>query len=253
MSNRNIALALLAHPDDAEILCAGTLIRLRKLGWEIHIATTANGDCGSTPLAADEIARIRRAEATRAAESIGGTYHCIGVRDAHVVYDPPTIDKVIALFRRVMPTLVFTHALRDYMMDHEMTAMLARCASHIFGAPNASSEPLGNGAHTAAIPHLYYCDPLEGIDPLGNAVAPTTLIDIRQELEAKAGALACHASQREWLRAHQGMDEYIDAMRRHAALRGALIGSPAAEGFVQHLGAAYPRNDLLTELLAKES
>jgi LmbE family N-acetylglucosaminyl deacetylase len=253
MGNRNIALALLAHPDDAEILCAGTLIRLRKLGWEIHIATTANGDCGSTTLPADEIARIRRIEAARAAESIGGTYHGIGLRDVHVTYDSPTIDKVIALFRRVMPTLVFTHALRDYMMDHEMTALLARCASHIFGAPNASNEPLAGGAHTAAIPHLYYCDPLEGIDPLGNPVAPTTIIDIRQELEAKADALACHATQREWLRSHQGMDEYIDAMRRHAAMRGTLISSSAAEGFVQHRGAAYPKNDLLTELLAKEN
>jgi hypothetical protein len=33
-----VALALLAHPDDAEILCAGTLIRLADAGWQIHIA-----------------------------------------------------------------------------------------------------------------------------------------------------------------------------------------------------------------------
>ena len=40
-------LAVMAHPDDAEILCAGTLIRLAELGWEIHIATAASGDCGT--------------------------------------------------------------------------------------------------------------------------------------------------------------------------------------------------------------
>jgi gamma-butyrobetaine dioxygenase len=38
-------------------------------------------------------------------------------------------DNVRALFRRLAPTLVFTHALKDYMMDHEITALLARAAS----------------------------------------------------------------------------------------------------------------------------
>jgi len=41
-------LAVMAHPDDAEMLCAGTLIRLHEAGWEVHIATAAAGDCGTT-------------------------------------------------------------------------------------------------------------------------------------------------------------------------------------------------------------
>jgi len=44
---RRVALTLLAHPDDAEILCGGTLIRLREIGYEVHIATMTPGDCGS--------------------------------------------------------------------------------------------------------------------------------------------------------------------------------------------------------------
>jgi diadenosine tetraphosphatase ApaH/serine/threonine PP2A family protein phosphatase len=65
--------------------------------------------------------------------------------------------------------------------------------------------------------------------------------------------LACHASQREWLRAHHGMDEYLDATRRHAEARGELIGAAAAEGFVQHRGHAYPHDDLLLELFGKKA
>ena len=53
-----------------------------------------------------------------------------------------------------------------------------------------------------------------------------------------------------WLREHHGIDEYIDAVRRIAAERGKLIKSDAAEGFVQHLGHAYPQNDLLKEMFA---
>ena len=67
------------------------------------------------------------------------------------------------------------------------------------------------------MPHLYYVDTPEGIDPLGNPIVPTTLIDISAQLEKKTEMLAAHASQREWLRAHHGTDEYIDSMRR---LRG---------------------------------
>ena len=42
-----VALSFLAHPDDAEFLCAGTLIRLAEAGWEVHIATATPGDCGT--------------------------------------------------------------------------------------------------------------------------------------------------------------------------------------------------------------
>ena len=239
----------MAHPDDAEFLCAGALIRLHQLGWQIHIATLTAGDCGTTTMSAEQIMQIRRAEGAAAAKIIGGTYHCLEEPDGHIVYDKPTISKVISLFRQIVPTLVFTHAPRDYMIDHEITSQLARCASHIFGAPNASSTPLAGGNKTANIPHLYYCDPIEGIDPFGNPVAPTTLIDISAVLNQKSEALAAHASQREWLRAHQGMDEYLDSMRRHATARGKLIGTPAAEGFIQHRSHGYPKNDLLGEVL----
>ena len=44
----NVVLSVLAHPDDAEFLCAGTLIRLVvEHGWRAHIASMTAGDCGS--------------------------------------------------------------------------------------------------------------------------------------------------------------------------------------------------------------
>jgi LmbE family N-acetylglucosaminyl deacetylase len=59
---RRVALSLLAHPDDAEILCGGALIRLRQeCGYEIHIATLTAGDCGTVDRTPWEIAAIRTA------------------------------------------------------------------------------------------------------------------------------------------------------------------------------------------------
>jgi LmbE family N-acetylglucosaminyl deacetylase len=239
-------LSLLAHPDDAEILCAGTLAWLAALGWEVHIATATPGDCGTMTASRWEISAIRVAEAKRAAALIGATYHCLDERDGLVVYDKATVQKAVDLFRRVSPSLVFTHAQDDYMMDHVEVSKLARAGSFLFGAPNISAFPLKAGA---AIPHLYYCDPIEGIDSLGRAVSPTSLVDVSSVHAKKLEMLACHASQREWLRAHHGMDEYLEAVRRHDALRGKIIGCEFAEGFVQHRGHAYPHNDLLKELL----
>jgi LmbE family N-acetylglucosaminyl deacetylase len=244
-----VALSLLAHPDDAEILCAGSLIRLRQQhGYEIHIATATAGDCGTVDRTPDEIMAIRTGEARAAADLIGATYHCLGERDGLVVYDQPTIRKAIDLFRTIAPTLVFTHAPHDYMLDHEQISLLARAASFIASAPNASQLPLQPGH---AIPYLYYCDPIEGIDPLGNRVQPTAFVPLSAEVHAlKLQMLACHASQREWLRAHHGMDEYIEAVCRHDRSRAAELHDSCefAESFVQHRGHAYPHDNLLSTL-----
>jgi LmbE family N-acetylglucosaminyl deacetylase len=241
-------LSMLAHPDDAEILCCGTLIRLADAGWEVHIATCTAGDCGTMDRNRWEISSIRSREAAAAAKMIGATYHCLGEGDGLVVYDKPTIQKTVDLFRQLAPSLVFTHSWRDYMLDHEQTSLLARAASFIYGAPNISNLPRHPQSQ---VPYLYYCDPIGGTDPLGNSVAATTLIDISGQMETKAAMLACHASQREWLRAHHGMDEYIESMKRAAAARGRELGTSYAEGFVQHRGHPYPQEDLLSRLFGK--
>ncbi len=244
---RQVALTFLAHPDDAEILCAGTLILLRDAGWEIHIATATPGDCGTMERNRWDISSVRTQEATRAAAMIGATYHCIDERDGLVVYDKPSIQETVDLFRRIAPSLVLAHAPRDYMLDHEQASMLARGASFMYGAPNISTHPRHPESQ---VPYLYYCDPIEGTDPLGNPVTPTTLIDVSKQIETKSQMLAAHASQREWLRAHHGMDEYIESMKRHGQTRGKALGVAYAEGFVQHRGHPYPHDDLLAKLFA---
>jgi LmbE family N-acetylglucosaminyl deacetylase len=242
-----VALAFLAHPDDAEILCAGTLIRLRQLGWDVHIATCTPGDLGTVSRDSWAISALRTQEAKAAAEKIGAYYHCLDERDGYVIYDRLTLKKAYDLFRRLAPSLVFTHATHDYMVDHEQASLIARSASFVYSAPNASAFPVMPGSQ---IPYLYYCDPLEGIDPLGQPVTPTTLVDISSVIEQKAAMLACHASQREWLAAHHGMDEYIESMKRLGKMRGHAMGVAYAEGFVQHRGHAYPGDDMLRKVFA---
>ena len=80
-------LAIHAHPDDIEIQCAGTLVRLKQLGCEIVMATMTAGDGGSAVLGPDEIAAVRRKEAKAAADLLGAEYLCLEFKDLQICHD----------------------------------------------------------------------------------------------------------------------------------------------------------------------
>lgn len=243
-------LSLMAHPDDAEVFCAGTLILLKRAGFEPHIASMTPGDCGSTQHSASEVSRIRRAEGKAAAARIGATYHCADLRDLAVCYDRASIETVIELVRELRPSIVITHAPHDYLPDHEMTSLLARNAAFGASAPNFDTGRRPAAAATERIPHLYYASPAGAMDIYGEPVASNLYVDVSSVIAEKIEMLACHESQREWLRAQHGMDEYIETFRAWSREVGEAAGTEHAEGFRQHRGHPYPQDDRLGELLA---
>ncbi len=85
---------------------------------------------------------------------------------------------------------------------------------------------------------------------------PQFYVNVSGELmRQKIEMLSCHESQRNWLREHHGMDEYVESMRRwNASLaeRAAQISEKSimyAEAFRQHLGHAYPKDNVLAAQL----
>ena len=243
-------LAFMAHPDDAEFTCAGALIRLRReAGCEIAIATATSGDCGSARNRPDEIARIRHAEAEASARILDAEYYAAGAMDLFIMYDEPTVRRCIEIVRKARPDIVITHPPADYMVDHETVSRLVRTACFSASMPNVWTNDADPAPLLENVPHLYYVDPVELKDPLGEPVTPDLVVDISDAMATKEKMLVCHASQREWLREHHGMDEYIETMKRTGAERGKLIGRPFAEGFRQHLGHPHPQNNLIAELL----
>ncbi|MBM4079974.1 MAG: PIG-L family deacetylase [Planctomycetes bacterium] len=247
MARDKTILAIGAHPDDVEFRCAGTLSRLRKKGCKIVIATVANGDCGTAEYSAEEIARIRRGEAMASAAILGAPYRCIGEGDLAIDCDTETRRKVTALVREFHPLIVLTHPLVDYMVDHEVTSRLVRDACFAAGVPNFTAP--GGHPPMNRIPHLYYFLPGGGTDNLGRTVPPQFLVDITAEMDVKKRMLKCHASQRNWLLKHHGVDHYINMMAADAERLGRLAGCGCAEGFTQHLGTPYPTDNKLLEIL----
>ena len=240
-------LAFGCHPDDVEFQCAGTLVLLAQHGYEIHIATMTGGEMGSPELPPQKIREKRLQECADSAAVINARYHYAGGYDIEVDYNAEYRRRAIRVMREVDPAIVFTHAPMDYMVDHEETSRLVRNAAFIATVPNYDcGAPL---KPTSKIPHLYYCNAVQERDIFGRPLPVNGVVDIASVLETKTAMLASHASQREWLRYVSGWDEYIDTMLQTAREHGKMIGKSAAEGFIQHLGASYPQDDVLKQIL----
>jgi LmbE family N-acetylglucosaminyl deacetylase len=248
-----IALAVAAHPDDIELWMAGTLLLLKQEGWEIHCLNVANGSLGSMVMSPEQTRRKRRTEAMTAARVLGAGWHPPFVNDMEVLYGLPLLRKVAAVVRRVNPSVVLTHPPQDYMEDHTETCRLAVTAAFCKTFPNFVSSPRtkpGTGGTT-----VYHCMPHMFSTPLDERVHPQAYVDITSVMETKTAALACHASQKEWLDETQGMDSYLKTMHDFSATLGRESKRfRFAEGWRRHLPAGFCAADAdpLAEVLGRK-
>ncbi|WP_437204222.1 PIG-L deacetylase family protein [Planctomicrobium sp. SH664] len=245
-------LAIHAHPDDIEILCAGTLARLKQKGCEIVMASMTPGDKGSAELGPDEIAAVRREEAKTAAALLGAEYICLEFRDLAIDFCNESRKRVTEVLRKAKADIVITAPPVDYMNDHEATGRLVRDACFCSSVPNYATEQWDPAPRLAHIPALYFMDPIGGTDWFGQPIPADFIVDVTETFELKQQMLACHASQREWLRQQHGMDEYLDSTRRWCEQRGSEIGVQYGEGFRQYLNHPYPHENVLLKILNDE-
>lgn len=244
------AIAIAAHPDDIEFLMSGTLMLLRKAGYQIHYWNLADGCCGTTKYDRETIARIRREEALTAAAAIGAVYHESICHDLEIFYDRSTLARVASVLREVAPEIVLTHSPVDYMEDHTNTSRLAVTAAFARAMPNFPVDP--PRAPVSGNVTLYHAQPYSHRDPVGRLVEPDLVVDTTDLIELKKKMLAKHASQKLWLDESQGLNSYLDTM---AALDEELGRSSCifkfAEGWRRHLhlGFCGPEADPLKDAL----
>ncbi|MBN1642903.1 MAG: PIG-L family deacetylase [Anaerolineae bacterium] len=240
------AFAIAAHPDDIEFMMSGTLILLGRAGYELHYMTIANGSCGSERLDAETIVRIRREESRAAAALVGAVYHESLVDDLEILYDLGTLRRVASVLRTVAPEIVLTHWPDEYMEDHSNTSRLVCTAAFARGMRNFRTDPAQSTTGQAVT--IYHALPYGLHEPLGQLVHPEMYVDVTDVMEIKRAMLATHRSQKEWLDASQGIDAYLDEIRRMCRSVGHMSGRYAyAEGWTRrlHLGYCSPGADPL--------
>lgn len=251
ISDKPAAIAIAAHPDDIEFLMAGTLMRLKDAGYQLHYWNLANGCCGSTQFDRATTARVRREEGIAAAEYLGAVFHESICDDLAIFYNEANLAKVASVIRAVRPRIVLTHAPVDYMEDHTNTCRLAVTAAFTRGMPNFPVDP--PLPHFADKVTVYHAQPYSHHDPLGSRVHPQVCVDVSDLQQRKQAMLACHASQKRWLDESQGHDSYLQAMSDLDADLGRETATFAfAEGWRKHLhlGFCDAADDPLREALA---
>ena len=247
------ALAIAAHPDDIEFVMAGTLLLLREAGWTIHCCNLSNGNMGSTVMTAAQTARTRRDEAKGAAKLMDAEWHAPICNDLAIFYTEENIRRVCAVVRAARPSVVLTHALADYMEDHMITARLAVTAAFTRGVPSYRSQPSRKPCLDPCV--IYHAMPHGQRTPTRRRVFPEAFVDTSSVHARKRAALACHASQKEWLDKTQGMDSYLRTMDDFSrALGKQSRGFTHAEGWVRHLhyGFSDEADDPLRTVLGKK-
>jgi LmbE family N-acetylglucosaminyl deacetylase len=240
-------LTIMAHPDDAESLCGGTLALLANRGWRVRVGVLSGGEYGSVGGTCEQTRAARLREASAGAAVLGGDAVWAGLHDLELVYTPANLKAAADLLRGFSPDIVITHAPECYHGDHQEAAKLGWMACFAAGVPLLAT---GQPTMARSIPHLYYADAIGGVDRFGRPVIGTLHIDVASVFDRRQQALACHESQRAWMRAHHGVDGFLAQNEQRAASIGARCGLRHAEGFRQHLAPPFPADDRLAAELA---
>jgi len=217
-------LAVVAHPDDADLLCAGTLARAKADGAAVAICVLCQGDKGKSSGKQRNIAAQRRKEMSASASLLGGQLFTANVPDGSLADDLRTRRVLVEIFRRFKPTLVLAHAPEDYHPDHRAGSRLAEAASWFCASRGHKTK----SAALNCAPALWWMDTIDM-----SAFTPGFYVDISAHLAIKTQMLACHQSQ-----LARGKDSdfspLAELMRLQYRTRGMQSGVEAAEAFRAH-------------------
>ncbi|NNM32829.1 MAG: bacillithiol biosynthesis deacetylase BshB1 [Gemmatimonadetes bacterium] len=174
-------LAVMAHPDDAELLCGGALIKAVDEGARVGVLDLTGGEAGSAGSAA-----LRAEEAAAAARVMGLSYRgTAGLPDAALVNSTDARRIVAGHLRILRPRIVVTHFTEGRHPDHRAAASLVTDSCFLAGLKKLQAD----GA-----PHR----PLKVVHALTyreDDVKPTFVIDITDQMDRKLEALRCYGSQ----------------------------------------------------------
>jgi len=228
------ALAIAAHPDDIEFMLAGTLLLLKKAGYEIHYLNLSRGNCGSIETDSATTAKIRLQEANCAAKILGAQFHPPFCNDLEIFYDLKTLRRLCAVIREVQPTIVLTHSPADYMEDHMNTCRLAVSAAFARGMPNFKSTPSCKTESYDCT--IYHALPHSLTDNLRHKIIPGAFVNTTSVHAKKLEALQAHQSQQSWLDASQKLNSYLQTCDDISLTVGKMSKKfKHAEGWRRHL------------------
>ena len=162
---REVVLAIGAHPDDVELGAGGILAAHAAAGDTITILTLTRGARGGD-------ADSRQDESLAAAEMLGARLFLKDLLDTEIPSGGPTVRLIEEVVREVEPTIVYTHSVHDRHQDHRAVSEATVVATRRIASVACYQSP------SATIDYR-----------------PTKFVRVEQFLERKLELLRCFDSQ----------------------------------------------------------
>ncbi len=124
-----------AHPDDAEYAAAGVAMKWAKLGHQVKLVSTTNGDIGHWGMAGGPLAQRRTREVMEVGRRLGVTTEVLDIHDGEIL---PTLENrrtITRLIRQWNADIVVTHRPNDYHPDHRYTSVLVQDSAYMVVVP----------------------------------------------------------------------------------------------------------------------
>ncbi len=214
-------LVISAHPDDAEISAAGTIIKSVQEGKKIALVDLTQGERGTRGSA-----ELRMKEAERASEIMGIHYReNLQLADCFFTDTPENKMRVMDAIRKYQPEVVFTNSLRDRHPDHARSAKLVADSCFYAGLPKIETT------HAAWRPRAVYHFNQDYYN------TPDFVIDITAQMDQKIEALKAFSSQfydpnSQEPKTPISGEEFFDFIKGRAMDFGRFAGYKYAEAFV---------------------
>jgi bacillithiol biosynthesis deacetylase BshB1 len=221
-------LAFAAHPDDAELSCAGTLLVEKKNGKKTGVIDLTAGELGSRGSA-----EIRSKESAEAATILQlDVRENLGMSDGFFEHNKENLVKVIEKIRKYQPDIILCNAPEDRHPDHGKGAKLVEDAAFLSGL--IKIETSIDGIPQQAWRPKYVLHYIQD-----RHLEPDFLVDISEEIEQKLQSIKAYKTQ--FFNAEMSgagpetyisKPEFLDNIINNNRLLGKRIGVPFAEGFI---------------------
>ena len=196
------AMAIMAHPDDAEVWAGGTLAKFVRMGCQGHIVVMTYSEDSERGL-----------EAREGARRLGCSVRLMGYEDTGLRDTEDAAESLIEILVKEEPQIIVVHNPDDSHPDHEAAFLIARRA--LIKWYSGKNRP-------ERIPSVFASYTYRGMG-LRGPVEVDTFVDITQDWERKVHALLAHKSQ--------DPERWIPRQRAMLESLGARAGYELAEGF----------------------
>jgi N-acetylglucosamine malate deacetylase 1 len=231
MNSRNknssvYALAFGAHPDDVELSCSATLLKIASEGNVIAVCDLTEGEMGTRGTVAE-----RRKEA-KAASGIMGYEDRVNLNlgDSMLQSTRPNLLKIVSVIRHFQPTVIFAPQLGERHPDHDCAAKLITDACFHSNLLKLKTTWRGKSQERHKPSYLFYY--------LQNRFAkPDFIVDVSNTFAQSSQAVLAFQSQfykpgSDEPESFITRKEFLEARTARAIYFGELIQARYGEGFL---------------------